>query len=289
MTTVMTSPQIRQGVLKDCKDILTIYQTTRWLDHKYTHVDEVKKEHQGLFFRRWGWLVAEIDEKVIGEIIFRTEENPTLGTVGIITSVDVDVRYQKHGVGRELVSRAEQILSERGVSRTFTDTPPEAYNFWMKLGYFARQPLLTIEADISSVVNSRSRTIQARPLEKFYHLPYSVKFSHLAPVGHLSRLAEPVLEGTTRGAVYELYKNNELVGSCVVARTNNGTVEFIADVREGKEELLKTVAIRAATLAKKLRVKRIKTIIPKVQWEKYEGIADWSVNDSNLIPITRLL
>ncbi|MHA1770054.1 MAG: GNAT family N-acetyltransferase [Candidatus Thorarchaeota archaeon] len=286
---MMTSPQIRQGVLRDCKDILTIYQTTRWLDHKYTHVDEVKSEHQGLFFRRWGWLVAEMDKKVIGEIVFRTEENPTLGTVGIITSIDVDVRYQKRGLGRALVNRAEHILSDRGVSRVFTDTPPEAYNFWMKLGYFARQPLLTIEADITSVQKNRSRTIQARPVEKFYHLPYSVKFSNLAPVGHLSRLAGPVLEGRTRGAVYELYNNEGLVGSCVVARTNNGTVDFIADVREGQEELLRTVALRTATLAKKLRAKRVKTTIPKVQLEKYEGIADWSIKDSNLIPITRLL
>ncbi len=288
MTTVMTSPQIRQGVLKDCKDILTIYQTTRWQEHRYVHVDEVKREHQGVFFRRWGWLVAEMNNRIIGEVIFRKEENPSLGTIGIIRSLDVDVRYQKHNVGRRLVREAEAALANRGVRQVVVNTAPEAYNFWMKLGYFSRHPLVVLEAEASRIANNRSRTFEVIPIREFYHVPHSIKYSNLAPAGRLADLAGLVLDGVASGGVYEIYGKDGLVGSTAFARTSDGTVEFAVDVTDGNESLLEPVAAKAATIAKRSRAKRVRTTIPKALLTKYEGIADWAIEDANLIPVTRL-
>ena len=40
---------IRQGKMRDCTDLLTVYQTTRWYhrikDNGYKTVEEVKDEH----------------------------------------------------------------------------------------------------------------------------------------------------------------------------------------------------------------------------------------------------
>ena len=114
---------IRRGGMRDCKDILTIYQTTRWLRRKYSTVEEVKIEHRALGFGSWGWLVAEHEEKVVGEIVFGTERNPATGPIGLIGSVDVDIRYQKRNIGAQLVRAAEELLKAKSIGRIAANCP----------------------------------------------------------------------------------------------------------------------------------------------------------------------
>ncbi len=289
MSTLTVAPTIRPGTLKDCKDLLTIYQTTRWLDRQYTHVGEVKQEHQGRFFRRWGWLVAEIDEKVIGEIVFRTEEHSGGKSVGHIVSIDVDVRYQKRSIGRELVSEAERILRERYVDKTVANSTPQSYNFWMKLGYFSRQALVDIACDVSTLKGNSRNGLKTEPVKSFYHLPRSLRFSNLSPVGQVAKLAAPVLDGIARGAIYEFYDGDDFVGVGVITKVNSGTADFVADVVYGQESRMNDVIIKTMRLAKRIHVKTLQSTIPKTQIEKYEGVADWNIQDSSLIPVTRLL
>ncbi len=108
---------IRQGVMKDCKDLLEVYQGTRWFhrvrDGGYTTLEQVNDEHIGSAFERWGWLVAEEKGKVVGEIVFRYENNPVTGRVGIVRNLDIDVRNQKTTIGTKLTRAAEYVLRKK--------------------------------------------------------------------------------------------------------------------------------------------------------------------------------
>ena len=72
---------IRAGKIRDCKDLLTVYQTTRrvyqTIPGSYTTVEDIIREHRTVDFKNWGWLVAEMDGNIVGEIVFRIEKNPT--------------------------------------------------------------------------------------------------------------------------------------------------------------------------------------------------------------------
>ena len=128
---------IRKGKIRDCKDLLTVYQTTRWFYRNtpdgFRTVEQIKKEHKSVGFKNWGWLVAEEKGKVVGEIVFRAEKNPIAGKIGIIRNLDIDVRQQKLDVGTKLTQAAEVAMKGKRVFRVVATTPPAAYNYWMKV------------------------------------------------------------------------------------------------------------------------------------------------------------
>ncbi|NOR38473.1 MAG: GNAT family N-acetyltransferase, partial [Candidatus Thorarchaeota archaeon] len=131
---------IRQGGMRDCKDLLDVYMGAHWTEN-YTTVEQVKAAHRGIGFLKWGWLVADMGGRVVGEILFRIETNPVVGKIGVITDIGVDVRYQKKGLGKKLVTAAESALKAKKVGRLVATSPPDVYNFWMKLNWFARGSL----------------------------------------------------------------------------------------------------------------------------------------------------
>jgi GNAT superfamily N-acetyltransferase len=281
--------KIRKGRMRDCADILTVYQTTRWLQKKYMTVEEVKEEHRGLFFRRWGWLVAEIDEKVVGETTVRLERNPVSGRIGIVRTMDVDVRHQKKGVGTSLARAAETILRKRKAVRVVADSPPEAYNFWMKIGYFARGSLLDISIKRENLPEPPSKDFDIGDIEEVERLPASLKYSHMAHPGLLAELARDVLVFGEKGRVLEFRLDGKPAGTGVVKVDDQKRACFVADInRRGKQHLGEAI-VRTARASHRWRATDVCTTIPKERLTYYEEAAPWNVNPCRTIPVTRLL
>ncbi|MCK5150681.1 MAG: GNAT family N-acetyltransferase, partial [Candidatus Thorarchaeota archaeon] len=189
---------IRKGKMRDCKDLLTVYQTTRWFyrtkEKGFKTVEEIKVEHRGVGFKNWGWLVAEKDGVVVGEVVFRTEKNPIVGKIGIIRNVDIDVRHQKSNIGTMLTRAAEVVLKEKRAARVVLMTPPEAYNFWMKISYFARGSLLIIKANPEKIKAIPPKRVKTVRLKEVSGLPKSMEFSNNAAPGLLAEVVRKIVD-----------------------------------------------------------------------------------------------
>ncbi len=284
---------IRQGAMKDCKDLLEVYQGTRWYhrvrDGGYTTLEQVKDEHRGAAFERWGWLVAEERGRVVGEIVFRYEKNPVAGRVGIIRNLDVDVRNQKATIGTKLTRAAEDILRKKKVVRVIATTPPAAYNYWMKVNYFARGSIMNIHLSSSKLPQKRTTKVKTVNLKDVSRLPTSMRFSHIAYPGSLAELAAKVIDGETTGNLMEFYSNERLMGVGVVSREDSKTALFVADMTKRGLEYADVIISRTASASLKWNIKKVRSIIPKDQLGLFTSFAKWSFEMSTDIPVTRLL
>lgn len=284
---------IRQGMMKDCTDLLEVYQGTRWFyrvkDGGYTTVEQVKDEHKGAAFERWGWLVAEEKGKVIGEIVFRAEKNPVSGKVGIIRNLDIDVRNQKATIGTLLTRAAEEVLRTKRVVRVVATTPPAAYNYWMKVKYFARGSIMNISLSTSKIAPLRTPKVKTVRLKDVTKLPTSMRFSHIAYPGSLAELAASVINGDLKGSLMEHYSDERLVGVGVVAQIDAKTAVFAADVTKRGLAVADIVISRIAGFALKWKVKKVQSIISKDHLGIFTSFAKWSSELSTDIPVTRLL
>jgi N-acetylglutamate synthase-like GNAT family acetyltransferase len=284
---------IRQGKMKDCTDLLEVYQGTRWFYRKreggYTTVEQIKNEHRGAAFERWGWLVAEDKGNVIGEIVFRAEKNPVSGKVGIIRNLDVDVRNQKTRIGTMLTRAAEDVLRKKRVVRVVATTPPAAYNYWMKVKYFARGSMMDISTTPSKIPNIRNPTIKTIQLKNVKKLPTSMHFSHIAYPGLLAELAEKVIDEELKGILLEYHSDNRLVGVGGIVKIDAKTAFFVADVTKRGLTFTDNVLSRTARLGLKWKVSKVRTTIPKDQLSAFTSFAKWSSVMSTDIPVTRLL
>jgi N-acetylglutamate synthase-like GNAT family acetyltransferase len=284
---------IRQGKMKDCTDLLEVYQGTRWFYRKreggYTTVEQIKNEHRGAAFERWGWLVAEDKGNVIGEIVFRAEKNPVSGKVGIIRNLDVDVRNQKTRIGTMLTRAAEDVLRKKRVVRVVATTPPAAYNYWMKVKYFARGSMMDISTTPSKIPNIRNPTIKTIQLKNVKKLPTSMHFSHIAYPGSLAELAEKVIDEDFKGILLEYHSDNRLVGVGGIVKIDAKTAFFVADVTKRGLTFTDNVLSRTARLGLKWKVSKVRSTIPKDQLSAFTSFAKWSSVMSTDIPVTRLL
>ncbi len=284
---------IRQGVMKDCKDLLEVYQGTRWYhrvrDGGYTTLEQVKDEHRGAAFERWGWLVAEERGRVVGEIVFRYEKNPVTGRVGIIRNLDVDVRNQKTTIGTKLTRAAEEVLRKKKVVRVIATTPPAAYNYWMKVNYFARGSIMNIHLSSSKIPQKRITKVKTVNLKDVSRLPTSMRFSLVAYPGSLAELAARVIDGETIGNLLEFYSNERLMGVGVVSKEDSKTARFVADMTKRGLEFADVIISRTASASLKWKVKKVRSIIPKDQLGLFTSFARWSSETSTDIPVTRLL
>ena len=229
------------------------------------------------------------EDRVVGEIMFRTELTPWAGTIGIIDSVDVDVRYQKRHIGTSLVRRAEQDLAAAQASRVIAFSPPEAYNFWMKLGYFARTGLVNLRAKISSISRESRNDIEMAPLAEFYHIPRFLRYSNIAPPGKIGVLASEIFDLNKRGILLQFTKHGRIVGAAAVVKRDSLHAEFVADVMAGHEELARNVISMAARAASRFRVKEVLTTVPKDKTEYYNQAGEWRWEESIVIPVTKIL
>ncbi|TET12178.1 MAG: GNAT family N-acetyltransferase [Candidatus Thorarchaeota archaeon] len=283
---------IRQGVMKDCKDLLEVYQGTRWFhkvrDGGYTTLEQVKEEHRGVAFERWGWLVAEKQGKVIGEIVFRYEKNPT-GRVGIIRNLDIDVRNQKTTIGTKLTRAAEDVLRKKKAVRVIATTPPAAYNYWMKVNYFARGSILNISLSSSKIPMKKSAKVKMVNLKDVSKLPKSMRFSHIAYPGSLAELAARVIDNETTGKLLEFYSDSRLMGVGVVVREDAKTAFFVTDVTKLGLDFADVIISRTTSASSRWKVKKVRSIIPKDQLGIFTSFAKWTSEMSTDIPVTRLL
>ncbi|NWF95518.1 MAG: GNAT family N-acetyltransferase [Candidatus Thorarchaeota archaeon] len=283
------SPQIRNGQMDDCRDLLTVYQTTRRLRMADATVEDVKTAHRGPLFRKWGWLVALQDGRAIAEIVFRTERSDAYGKLGIITSIDVDVRYQRRGIGSLLTKAAEEVLRSKGVSRVLVDSTPESYNFWMRQGYFSRGSLFELSADLRSLRRGGPRALSMTRLEDSERLPACLELHNLAPPGLLSKTAGAILGGRCRGEVFEFRYEGELVGAGAFAVENDDTASFVADAFNGGSAQLGFIACRTARAASTAGIRRVRTVVSRDLIPEYETLASWTVTPSSIMPAVKIL
>jgi hypothetical protein len=280
---------IRKGKMKDCKDLLTVYMGTHWADGFKT-VEQVKAVHKGVGFKRWGWLVAEMDNQIVGEILFRTEKNPVSGTLGIITDIGVDVRYQKHlGVGSQLTRAAEEVLQKKNVQRVVATSPPEAYNFWMKISYFARGSLEIIKLNPKKIPTKGLRKIDSVQLSDIDSLPKSMRFSHIAHPGSLAILIKRIVDGDQTGKLFEYYCKEKLIGVGALLKENRKNAQFVADVTKAGLDKTAIVIAKTAKVASRWRVTRVWSQIPQSSLSMYMKAAKWRTETAREIPVTRLI
>ena len=284
---------IRKGKMRDCKDLLTVYQTTRWFyrtkENGFKTVEEIKVEHRGVGFKNWGWLVAEKNGVVVGEVVFRTEKNPVVGIIGIIRNVDIDVRHQKSEIGTKLTRAAEVVLKEKRAARVVLMTPPEAYNFWMKISYFARGSLLIIKANPEKIKAIPPKGVKTVQLKEVSGLPKSMEFSNNAAPGLLAEVVRKIVDEGVAGRLFEFYKKEKLVGIGAIIKSSSKQADFVVDATIFGHEHLGYMISKTASSAKALKMKKVVGTIPKDQLKHYKPVARWSVEDARDIPVTRIL
>ena len=283
---------IRKGLMKDCTDLLEVYQGTRWFYRQreggYSTVEQVKDEHRGTAFQRWGWLVAEQEGRVVGEIVFGAEKNPN-GRIGVIRNLDVDVRYQKAEIGTQLTRAAEAVMRKKRVVRVVATTPPAAYNYWMKVGYFARGSILEVKKPISRIPDRLTRTVKRVKVSAESKIPKTMRFSNIAYPGLLADVAGSIVDGESQGVLLEFTSKDKLVGVGAILSKSKTESFFVADVTKKGVELADVVISRTAKVGSKLKAKTVSTAIPKGQLPHYSKLGKWTSKDSTDIPVTRLL
>ncbi|MHA2433096.1 MAG: GNAT family N-acetyltransferase, partial [Candidatus Thorarchaeota archaeon] len=278
--------KIRRGTMKDCKDLLEVYMGTRWSERIST-VEQVKNEHRGVAFEKWGWLVATFRGKVVGEILFRVERNPVAGKLGIIRSLGVDVRYQKRDIGTKLTRAAERAMKEKKVGRIVATTPPEAYNYWMKVDYHKRYWVMRIQAKPSKIPVKKSTKVKSVTVSPSSGLPRSMRFSNLAYPGELAEVVREIVTNKKPGILQEHYSDDRLVGVGAVVLEGKAA-RFVADVTVKGEEHAGLIVCRTAKAASKLRAQTVFTLVPQDRLSWYLTLNKWKSEMHRDFPVTKL-
>ncbi|MHA1960094.1 MAG: GNAT family N-acetyltransferase [Candidatus Thorarchaeota archaeon] len=279
---------IRPGLMKDCKDLLMVYMGTHWADG-YTTVEQVKAVHRGILFHKWGWLVAEHEGTVVGEVIFRIEKNPSLGKIGIIRDIGVDVRFQKRRIGTMLTRAAEEVVREKGAHRVLATTPPEARNYWIKVGYFAKGMSHRIEIAPAKIPARKSKAVATTQHTAVEKLPSSMRFSHISYPGLLAEIVSGIVDLGKKGHLLDFYRGKRLVGVGAIVLREDRSALFAADLTKFGMEDAEIVVLRTAKAASRLRAKSVFSIIPKEHFSLVQDMAQWRSTLERDIPVTRLI
>ncbi|MHA2601820.1 MAG: GNAT family N-acetyltransferase [Candidatus Thorarchaeota archaeon SMTZ1-83] len=278
--------KIRRGTMKDCKDLLEVYMGTRWSEG-FSTVEQVKNEHRGVAFERWGWLVATFRGKVVGEILFRVERNPVAGKLGIIRSLGVDVRFQKRDIGTKLTRASEKVMKEKRVGRIVATTPPEAYNYWMKVDYHKRYWVMRIEAKPGRIPTKQSKKVKTVVVSPTSGLPKSMRFSNIAYPGELAEVVREVVTSKKPGILLEYHSGDALVGVGAVVLEGKAA-RFVADTTVKGEEHAVLVVCRTAKAASKLKAETVFTLVPHDRLSWYSSFVKWKSEMHRDFPVTRL-
>ncbi|MHA2005033.1 MAG: GNAT family N-acetyltransferase [Candidatus Thorarchaeota archaeon] len=279
--------KIRNGIMKDCKDLLEVYMGTRWSEG-FTTVEQVKLEHKGVAFEKWGWLVAEIRGKVVGEILCRTEKNPVAGKIGIIRSLGIDVRHQKKAIGTKLTKAAEKVLRAKKAGRFVGTTTPEAYNYWMKVDYHKRYWVLRIESLLSKIPSKRSKKLKRKIISEPKTLPKSMRFSNIAYPGELAEIVREIITYGKPGLMIEFYSDAVLMGVGAAVKQDDSTAKFIADVTPKGAEFANLIVLQTAKATSKLKPKKVWTLIPEDKLPWYKQLVKWKSEMYRNFPVTKL-
>ena len=274
--------------MKDCRDLLDVYQSAHsneWI----TTVEQVKAIHKSPLLARHGWLVAEDNGTVCGEIRFFIEKNLRLGKTGVIMDLQVDARHFRNNVADQLVAAAERIMKEHGAEQVFHISTPENYNFWMNSRYFSKGDLLSLKAKVSDIPQMRTKRVETREVQDPRHLPKSMRFSAEASPGSLALLAEQIIMREMRGRLLEFYAGNKLVGIGAIAVDDEKHGRFVADIAKNGEDYRDVIIARTARGASRWRCKIVESIILVSQKEDYERVANWDGTKVADIPVMKVL
>ncbi|MHA2140776.1 MAG: GNAT family N-acetyltransferase [Candidatus Thorarchaeota archaeon] len=279
--------KIRNGVMKDCKDLLEVYMGTRWSEG-FTTVEQVKLEHKGVAFEKWGWLVAEIRGKVVGEILCRVEKNPVAGKIGLIRSLGIDVRHQKKAIGTKLTKAAEKALRLKKAGRFIATTTPEAYNYWMKVDYHKRYWVLQISAAPSRIPSKKSKKLRRETLPATKKLPKTMRFSNIAYPGELAEVVREIVTNEKPGLMLEFFSQDVLMGVGAAVKDEDNTAKFIADITPKGADFADLIILQTAKAAAKLKPKKVWTLIPQDKLPWYKRIVPWRSEMHRNFPVTKL-
>ncbi len=286
---VFLMTEIRRGQISDCADLLTIYQTTRPRDMVPKTVEVIKRQHRGPLFCRWGWLVATEGSHVVGEITFRTTECLNLGLVGVVSSLEVDTRFQRRAIGRSLVSAAESVMRDRHVKRVHVDSPADVYNYWMRLNYFAKGRLSRLHTSIEQVRYRKRPGMEVSILSASDGPPSSLQFSNISMPGHLLRTASQVFDGDQPGMVFEYRMNRVLIGVSAFTISSDKTACFNVDVNENGEPYFEDIVRHTLREARRLGSITASTVVPIEQVNRFESVTQWSSDAIDIVPMMRVL
>ncbi len=180
-------------------------------------------------------------------------------------------------------------FGKKKVVRVIATSPPEAYNYWMKVKYFARGSIMNIHLSSSKIPLKKTTKVKTVNLKEVSKLPKSMRFSHIAYPGSLAELAARVIDGETIGKLMEFYSDDRLLGVGVIAKEDTKTALFISDVTKRGLILADIVISKTARASLKWKIKKVRSIIPKDQLGVFTSFAKWSYEMSTDIPVTRLL
>jgi hypothetical protein len=245
-------------------------------------------EHRGVAFEKWGWLVAEIRGRVVGEILCRIEKNPVAGRIGIIRSLGIDVRHQKKTIGTKLTKAAEKVLRAKKAGRFVGTTTPEAYNYWMKVDYHKRYWVLKIESALSKIPSKRSRKLKRNIISELKTLPKTMRFSNIAYPGELAEVVREIITYGKPGLMMEFQANGVLMGVGAAVKQDDKTAKFIADVTTKGADFADIIVLQTAKAAAKLKPKKVWTLIPEDRLSWYKKIVPWKSEMYRNFPVTKL-
>ncbi len=279
---------IRRGVMKDCKDLLEVYQSSHSMED-IVNVEQVKAIHRNPLISRNGWLVAESKEMVIGEIIFRMENNLQLGKTGIIMDHHIDARESRDVVGPKLVKAAEKIMVSQDAGQIFHITTPEDYNYWMTNKYFAKGSLSRIEVPISKLPKVRFNNVSVVEHSVADKIPRKMRFSNYSYPGAITDLIAELKMQNKKGRLLEYYYGSKLLGVGVVINRLNKTAQFAADVTKHGIEFIDAIIIKTAKAASRWHCNSVFSIVQSSQLDMIGKMADWDVSPEKDIPVMRVL
>ncbi len=99
-----------------------------------------------------GFLVAEVDKKVVGYLIGVVR----WGNIGHILAIAVDESFRRNGIGSALMLNAFKRLRENGAGQVELEarvSNEEAQNFYSKLGFEAKEIIPSYYSDGESAVS----------------------------------------------------------------------------------------------------------------------------------------
>ena len=180
-------------------------------------------------------------------------------------------------------------MKKKKVVRVVATTPPAAYNYWMKVKYFARGSIINLKAPLTKIIEKRLTKVKMQKISNPVKLPKSMKFSHIAYPGSLAELTSRIIDGTLIGRLFEFYVDDKLVGVSAVAKRDKKSAIFVADVTKRGLEFADFIISRTARAASNWKVKSIVTTISKDHQGLFSQVSKWSSELSTDIPVTKLL
>jgi hypothetical protein len=203
--------------------------------------------------------------------------------------MDVDIRYQKNKIGTQLVTAAEETMRGKRASRITAISPPEAYNFWMKIKYFARGSFFDLDASTKEIPARNTTKVTTKIIEDASVLPKDWVFCHLAPPGELLAVVNEILDKEKDGMILEFYFGKILIGVGAVVRGEDRRARFVADITPQGDDYLDVVISRTARASASWKPSSICTRVASEHLQRYQELANWSTELGREIPVTRFL